>query len=97
MPIGHDMRSKYRSAIYTFEAAQTQIAGQAIQDLQKDFEDPIVTKVLPFQIFKLNEENYRDYYYKDPTKPFCQNIVNPKLIILLAKLLKILRQNTRHI
>jgi len=81
----HEMRSKYRSAIYTFTDQQQQKANQAIQELQTDFDQPIITKVLPFQTFKLNEENYLDYYYKDPSKPFCQNIVNPKLKELLAK------------
>ncbi|TSJ41126.1 peptide methionine sulfoxide reductase [Mucilaginibacter corticis] len=84
----HEMRSKYRSAVYTFDDAQAQEAVQAIQNLQKDFTDTIITRALPFQTFKLNEENYLDYYYKDPSKPFCQNIVNPKLKTLLAKFAK---------
>ncbi|WP_317039757.1 peptide-methionine (S)-S-oxide reductase [Mucilaginibacter pineti] len=79
---------KYRSAIYTFNEAQTEKAAQAIEDLQTDFSEPIITKVLHFQTFKLNEENYLDYYYKDPSKPFCQNIVSPKLKILMAKFAK---------
>jgi peptide-methionine (S)-S-oxide reductase len=81
----HDMRSKYRSAVYTFNNAQVEKTTQAIEDLQTDFGEPIITKVLHFQTFKLNEENYLDYYYKDPSKPFCQNIVNPKLKTLTAK------------
>jgi peptide-methionine (S)-S-oxide reductase len=81
----HEMRGKYRSAIYTCEEAQLRTAMQAIQNLQKDFDEPIVTKVLPFQTFKLNEENYLNYYYKDPSKPFCQNIVLPKLKELIRR------------
>ncbi|MFA6086750.1 peptide-methionine (S)-S-oxide reductase [Mucilaginibacter sp.] len=75
----HSMRGKYRSAIYTFTSKQAGAANQAIQNLQNEFEEPVITKVLPFQTFRLNEENYLDYYYKDPSKPFCRNIVNPKL------------------
>jgi len=48
----------------------------------------VITRVLPFVDFKLNEENYLNYYYKNPTKPFCQNIVNPKLKELLAEFSK---------
>lgn len=81
----HGMRSKYRSAIYTFTKDQRQTAYKAIQNLQTDFERPIITQALPFKSFELNEENYLDYYYKDPSKPFCQNIVNPKLKELLAR------------
>ncbi len=79
------MRNKYRSAIYTFTEDQNDVAEQALRDLQADFDQPIITKILPFQSFRLNEENYLDYYYKDPAKPFCQNIVNPKLKELLSR------------
>jgi peptide-methionine (S)-S-oxide reductase len=81
----HKMRGKYRSAIYTFEKEQFRTASNALCDLEEDFEDPIITKVLPFGSFQLNEENYLDYYYKDPSKPFCRNIIGPKLKILLAR------------
>jgi peptide-methionine (S)-S-oxide reductase len=81
----HDIRSKYRSAVYTFIDDQAIEANKALKDLQVDFAQPIITQVLPFQSFRLNEENYLDYYYKDPSKPFCQNIVNPKLKELLAR------------
>ncbi len=80
----HSMRTKYRSAIYTFSKKQAEAAKQSIRDLQGGFEQRVITKVLPFGSFKLNEENYLDYYYKDPGKPFCRNIVNPKLKVLLA-------------
>ncbi|MFC0517772.1 peptide-methionine (S)-S-oxide reductase [Mucilaginibacter angelicae] len=81
----HAMRSKYRSAVYTFNEEQAKVGKQAIKNLQADFEQPIITIVLPFQTFKLNEEHYLDYYYKDPSKPFCQNIVSPKLKDLLSR------------
>jgi len=81
----HSMRSKYRSAIYTFNEEQANAAKIALTGLQSDFGQPIITQILPFHSFRLNEENYLDYYYKDPSKPFCQNIVNPKLKELLSK------------
>ena len=73
----HEMRSKYRSAVYTFTNEQAEKAEQTIKYLQTDFDQPIITKVLPFQAFKLNEENYLDYYYKDPTKPFVKTSLIP--------------------
>ncbi|MES2265621.1 MAG: peptide-methionine (S)-S-oxide reductase [Bacteroidota bacterium] len=81
----HSMRGKYRSAVYTFDDAQSTEAQTAIIELQADFDQPIITKVLSFQTFSLNDENYLDYYYKDPSKPFCQNIVNPKLKELVRR------------
>ena len=81
----HDLRGKYRSAIYTFDNNQEREAEAVLMEMQKEFAKPIITKVLAFGEFKLNSENYLDYYYKDPTKPFCQNIVSPKLKILIEK------------
>lgn len=81
----HSMRSKYRSAVYTFREEQVTLAKQAIEQLRIDFEQPIITKVIPFQHFRLNSEKYLDYYYNDPDKPFCKTFIDPKLKILLNR------------
>ena len=69
---GHSMRDKYRSAVYAFNENQAAAAQTAINALQTEFEQAIITKVLSFQTFRLNDETYLDYYYKDPSKPFCK-------------------------
>ncbi len=81
----HTMRDKYRSAVYVFDSAQAVAATNAIHDLHADFNAPIITQILPFLKFKLNSEQYLDYYYRDPEKPFCRNIVSPKLSLLMKK------------
>ncbi|RYZ27192.1 MAG: hypothetical protein EOP49_42560, partial [Sphingobacteriales bacterium] len=79
----HGMREKYRSAVYTFSELQQSLVTAIIQALQTEFNEPIVIEVVPFGSFKLNHPQYLNYYYADPEKPFCKNIVNPKLIQLL--------------
>ncbi len=79
------MRKKYRSAIYVFDEAQANAAREAIRNLQNDYAEPIITRVLPMQQFKLNQPEYLNYYYSDPQKPFCENIVRPKLQVLLEQ------------
>lgn len=79
----HSMRSKYRSAVYTFDSEQQSLTMATIQALQQEFSDPIITEVVEFASFKLNKSEYLNYYYSDPDKPFCENIVNPKLLQLL--------------
>lgn len=79
----HSMRSKYRSAVYAFSKEQAQVAVSRICFLQKDFSQPIITQVLDFGLFRLNKEQYLDYYYSNPDKPFCQSFIEPKLRILL--------------
>lgn len=81
----HAMRSKYRSAIYTFTAEQILFAKKAIERLQADFDQRIITEVIPFNVFKLNDEKYLNYYQKDPEKPFCKTFIEPKLKSLLNR------------
>lgn len=81
----HSMREKYRSAVYTFDDTQGKLARFIIKELQQDFADPIITKVEGFGTFKLNKPEYLNYYFTDPARPFCQNIVNPKLKQLLRE------------
>lgn len=75
----HSMRQKYRSAIYTFSTQQVEQAQQSIVRLQKEFSEEILTLVLPVGQFQLNHQNYLDYYYSNPDKPFCQTQIKPKL------------------
>jgi peptide-methionine (S)-S-oxide reductase len=82
---GHHMRSKYRSAVYTFDDEQAACAREALSVLQREFESPIITGIIPFVDFKLNSDAYLNYYYSNPEKPFCENVVNPKLRVLLAQ------------
>lgn len=81
----HSMRSKYRSAIYTFTDKQAGIVDKAIIELQKEYESPIITKILPYKDFKINRKDLLNYYYSNPEKPFCENIINPKLRRLMQQ------------
>ncbi|MEJ2880449.1 peptide-methionine (S)-S-oxide reductase [Pedobacter sp. GR22-6] len=81
----HGMRAKYRSSVYTFDQAQFELSSQILLELQPDFSAPIITQVLKFSDFKLNKAEYLNYYYSNPEKPFCENIVNPKLRELIKR------------
>jgi peptide-methionine (S)-S-oxide reductase len=89
----HSMRSKYRSAVYTFHDQQAEAVREAISVLQSEFDEVIITDVIPFQDFELNQETYLNYYYSNPEKPFCENVVSPKLRLLLKHFSKDVDQN----
>ncbi len=82
----HSMRGKYRSALYYFDEAQKNTAITTLQLLQKDFNDTIITQVLPYVAFKLNIEDQLNYYHSNPEKPFCENYINPKLKLVIEKI-----------
>jgi peptide-methionine (S)-S-oxide reductase len=92
----HSMRSKYRSAIYTFQSEQEELSRSAINQLQADFDRPIITEVIPFGSFKLNRDEYLDYYFKDPEKPFCKTFIDPKLKILINRFSDHLHEQNLH-
>jgi len=81
----HSMRSKYRSAVYTFSNIQQNEAIDILRILQQEFEEKIITEVLPFKEFKLNQKNYLNYYHSNPEKPFCKTYITPKLKALSNK------------
>ena len=81
----HAFREKYRSAIYTFSKEQFSDCQQILESLQTQFEKPLITQVLHFDTFKLNKENYLNYYRNNPEKPFCRNVIDPKLDLLRSE------------
>jgi len=75
----HKMRFKYRSAIYTFSNSQEQETNEILKSLNSKFPSEIITKILAFAEFKPSAEEFRNYYLKDPEKPFCRVYIEPKI------------------
>tara|TARA_R110000772_G_scaffold108226_2_gene211041 strand:- start:355 stop:870 length:516 start_codon:yes stop_codon:yes gene_type:complete len=84
----HSMRSKYRSAVYTFSEFQKESASLAIGQLREEQNKLYITEVLSFSEFKPSREQITNYYYKNPQKPFCKSFIDPKLKLLLDQFLK---------
>ncbi len=78
----HSFRNKYRSAVYTFSDDDAAAAKLSLESLQSEFDAPLITKILPFKAFQLNREEALHYYASDPTRPFCEMYINPKLQLL---------------
>ena len=78
----HSMREKYRSAIYTFSDAQKKKVTQLLESFQEQFDNKIITQVIPFSAFKASADMFKNYYLKNPAKPFCKQYINPKLELI---------------
>ncbi|MFT6868024.1 MAG: peptide-methionine (S)-S-oxide reductase [Cyclobacteriaceae bacterium] len=74
----HSMRSKYRSAVYYFSDVQAEDSLEIIKKSQEE-DKKIITKVLPFEAFKINTIEYLDYLYTRPDSGFCKTYIQPKL------------------
>ena len=78
---GADEGSQYRSVIFYRDDSQQAAAKSMIQELtaEKVYRDPIVTEVVPFKEFYPAEDYHREYYMRNPSKPYCQVVIAPKL------------------
>jgi peptide-methionine (S)-S-oxide reductase len=81
----HSMREKYRSAVYTFSSQQEKIAREILTDLQHHFSKKLITGIFPFKEFRPGAEEFRNYYFQDKQRPFCQRYIEPKRQILLQQ------------
>ncbi len=81
----HSMREKYRSAIYVFSKKQKKEVQLIMNQLQSAFQEKIITQILDFESFKSSDNQFKNYYYSNPEKPFCQTFINPKLKLLFTK------------
>ena len=78
----HSLRSKYRSAVYVFSEAQAVEVLRTLAELQPFFGSPVITEVIPFRALRENDEQYLDYYGRNPGAPFCRTWIDPKIQLL---------------
>lgn len=83
--VNHSLRHKYRSAIYVFSEEEKKYYQDLLQELQPSFENSLVTQVLLFNEFTLNQEEFLHYFYSKPDSAFCQSYIHPKLNLLLEE------------
>jgi len=80
----HSMRDKYRSAIYVFSKAQAKTACTILEAISEHLGANFVTIILDFAGFRAVQNSYKNYYYSDRERPFCVNIIEPKLQKIIA-------------
>jgi peptide-methionine (S)-S-oxide reductase len=78
---GADAGTQYRSVIFYADEGQKMEADEIIRELtaERTFRDPIVTQVAPLTAFYPAEEYHRDYYKRNPSQPYCNAVIAPKL------------------
>lgn len=59
---------QYRSVIFVADEDQRALAEASRSELQKSFEQPIATEVLPLQKFWPAEDYHQDYYQRNPIR-----------------------------
>jgi peptide-methionine (S)-S-oxide reductase len=82
---GNDRGTQYRSAIFCHSPEQQQAAETAIESEKSNWPDPIVTEVVEAATFYSAEDYHQDYYANNPSQPYCQFVVAPKVRKALDK------------
>lgn len=77
---GNDVGEEYRSIILFDGDEQRKIA----EDVTKNFapqlwKKPVTTQIVALDQFWPAEDYHQDFYANNPTQPYCQIVINPKL------------------
>ena len=91
---GSDVGTQYRSIIlYATEAQKTE-AEAFIKTLNTSDPggNPVVTEVAPLEKFYEAETYHRDYFRSNPDLPYCQIVIEPK-VLKLQKEFEVLLKN----
>jgi peptide-methionine (S)-S-oxide reductase len=76
---GYDVGTQYRSAMFYTDEAQKAQFEASIEKAQSEWEDPIVTEVVPLGDFFTAEAYHQNFYAQHPYEGYCRVIINPKL------------------
>src|SRR5438093_11721193 len=78
---GPNVGTQYRSAVYYHTPEQKAVVEQVIRELQAEqvWDDPIVTAVVPLEVFYPAEEYHRDYYRRSPMQGYCRAVIAPNV------------------
>lgn len=80
----NDVGTQYRSGIFYHSEKQKEVAEKVINTLEKEdvFKNPIVTEVTEAGPFYIAEEEHQNFYNQHRQQPYCQFIIDPKIMKL---------------
>jgi peptide-methionine (S)-S-oxide reductase len=93
---GADVGTQYRSAIFYHTPEQKETAEQIVAEMtaERIWDAPIVTEIAPLKEFYGAEGYHQEYYQNNPSQPYCQVVIAPKVAKFRQKYLdKLKREN----
>ncbi len=78
---GNDTGTQYRSAIFYHSESQKNIAEESKTEMDNSgiWDDPIVTEITAIDVFYPAEEYHQNYFQLNPSQPYCQFVIHPKM------------------
>ncbi len=92
---GHDVGTQYRSVIFYHSDEQKKIAQSVKSRIDKErvYANPIVTELAPFSKFYPAETYHQNYFAQNPSQPYCQAVIDPKVRKLREKFKALLKSS----
>ncbi|KXH76983.1 MAG: peptide methionine sulfoxide reductase [Candidatus Thorarchaeota archaeon SMTZ-45] len=78
---GNDIGTQYRSVIFYHTEEQRKAAESVKDKLDKSrtWKNPIVTEIVPFDLFYPAEDYHQNYYKNNPNQGYCRVMIAPKV------------------
>ncbi len=77
---GNDVGTQYRSVVFYTTDTQREKAAAVIKEMDESAEGkPVVTEVVPLNVFYPAEDYHKRYYENNRAQPYCQIVINPKV------------------
>lgn len=89
---GADVGTQYRSVIFYHSDVQHQTAEKIKEKVQKNYQDPIVTEIIPLKDFYKAEDYHQDFYAKNPSSGYCITVIDPKIQKLLKDFKEVVKE-----
>ncbi|MBW4062006.1 peptide-methionine (S)-S-oxide reductase MsrA [Candidatus Saccharibacteria bacterium] len=82
---GNDRGTEYRSIILYQSEAQKRSSEAKIAQIQQLWDEPVVTEVVPLDVFYQAEDYHQNFFATHPGQAYCVAVINPKLAKLRDK------------
>lgn len=84
---GNDIGTQYRSAIFYHGEEQKEAAEKVKKQIEDEhvYDKPIVTEIVPFDVFYKAEGYHQNYYNNNREGGYCRVIIDPKIKKLLRE------------
>lgn len=93
---GSDVGPQYRSVIFYHTPAQqrTALASKERMEASGEYDDSIVTELVPFTGFYSAEDYHQNFYNSNPKNGYCQLVIDPKITKLYKDFKDVVKPHT---
>ncbi|GAA5218359.1 peptide-methionine (S)-S-oxide reductase MsrA [Corallincola platygyrae] len=88
---GEDIGTQYRSGIFYHDSVQKAEAEQAVAAQANEWAEPVVTEIVPLEVFYPAEDYHQQYFSMHGHEPYCSLVVAPKVAKFKQKFAALLK------